>query len=574
MRLSLNTSRAVLLVVLVLALLTPLLLVTGERRSVFRRDDLNSDPILKAAFERFLGETPSLARLPWSINQPLGQKKDAIPLLILSASSKNRVALAMRGGINAAYDSRHDVIFVSPELARLVGDHADNWRIKNFLTLLFLHELGHRESSKNNRQRSSPAEEERHADDFAIENYLKISGKSLSVLVEEIWNIAEGEVLNIFTQYGAFDPMTNYATHGSFFSRIASLYEAILRSPHLEEDDRRFVAKLSDQVRRLIVNSHSFKAVLSLPPGRIATFAVRCGNSVHLLDDIGGLYSIIYDLPKGGRRERYVLSGRIQLKTNGTPRARIRSMACDAAARLFAVDGEGQLLTAQDAAGDTVNLKPIWRGEVSDWLIDSDKAIVVSVDDNQVVQTTVPLNGEGAGISITRLSRPTCASPCVVTDVRLRGKRVLIFLRDEAGNLTVQDAMSKEGTQIRLPSDALVTIPEHSAGAVSAQPIANGIRLRAIALNGVASATVDIPDIGLSTASDIQNLTLRAVTDDTGRCFGVRLPGRFLALLEADGGHVRFLDSYMSATDILVAMGGRRYLVSVPYSRFLAVVTC
>ena len=112
------------------------------------------------------------------------------------------------------------------QLLRMASSAPQGATERNFAALLLLHELGHRDSANSALgPASDPHEEERRADSFAVDSYVRIPGRTLSELIDEVWNVAEGGFLTRLTQYDQFDPLREYAPHGSFFRRVSRLYQ-------------------------------------------------------------------------------------------------------------------------------------------------------------------------------------------------------------------------------------------------------------------------------------------------------------------------------------------------------------
>src|SRR5262249_10824517 len=154
------------------------------------------------ALETFLRTTPAFSRMQWVVNRPHHTGSEVRFFVMNSSAHSDIVPRAFLSGVNAAYHRRFDAILISPRLADLLVDaERDSW-LSHFVAVLLLHELGHRDGYRNGTIAADAKQEERRADAYAIAAYLAASQISLSELVEQVWNIAEGGILGVFTQYG------------------------------------------------------------------------------------------------------------------------------------------------------------------------------------------------------------------------------------------------------------------------------------------------------------------------------------------------------------------------------------
>ena len=194
------------------------LLISNERD--LPKDVFDDDATKVALLREYLQSEPAFSSRQWSVNEPA--INSGVRFVIVSRQTASRVIPDdLRTGLNAAYNSRLDSILVSPAMIDLLAVVKTGWGNADLLTLLFLHELGHREDFLAGASSADVKAAEKRADLYAIRQYIKARDVSLSELVDDLWNIAEGGILTRYTGSGGLDPITDYATHGSFFARVA-----------------------------------------------------------------------------------------------------------------------------------------------------------------------------------------------------------------------------------------------------------------------------------------------------------------------------------------------------------------
>jgi hypothetical protein len=493
---------------------------------------LDNDPARVQVLEAFLRASPAFNRMQWVVNGP-SRTGAGVRFAVLSPDAPSSIfPNALLSGVNAAYHRRFDAILISPGLADLVVRAERGSWLSNFIALLLLHELGHRDSYRNGNAAADTKEEEQRADAYAIAAYVAASQISLSELVEEVWNIAEGGVLGVFTQYGQFDPMTDYPSHGSFFSRIANFYAALLKTPGLSPDDASFVKALADQAQALVHHARSFTGVFSIDLGRNPLFGVNCGPVVRVIDESRGIYSI----PRSvlGARGNADLTFRRRQATgpDGTDSLEIRRAACDVAGALIIENFDGKLLKEHVDVADTIRF------------VELDPATTKTLECNE----------------------------CATVFDGFAGPHLK---RETAGDRARFSVSGKAEFAIEVPSSAVAAIDSLGALAV-AKPDGDEILVSVYGTDGHAIFRTSFMPIGLRAAlgtyNKIENLQLRFASEGSA-CFALGLPGRFLALVDPTGKQL-FVDSYLSFSDVIVPIGGARFLVAIAYSRFLVVLPC
>lgn len=77
----------------------------------------------------------------------------------------------------------------------------------------------------------------------------------------------------------------------------------------------------------------------------------------------------------------------------------------------------------------------------------------------------------------------------------------------------------------------------------------------------------------LGSFNKIEGLTLHTALDDETGCVAFDLPGRFFAIMGADG-RTHFIDNYLASAQLAAALGDGLFLTAIPYSRFLPVLRC
>lgn len=514
---------------LVLAGLLALMLIEGRGLPDTALDD---DRARVQAMEAFLRGSPALSRMRWVVNGPSRTGPGVRFALLRPDAPSSIIPGPFLSGVNAAYHRRFDTVLISPRLADLVVRAERGSWLSNFIALLLLHELGHRDSYLNGHAAADTKQEEQQADAYAIAAYVAASQISLSELVDEVWNIAEGGVLGVFTQYGQFDPITNYRSHGSFFSRIANFYTALLNTPGLSPDDAQFVKALSDQAKALVDHAQFFTGAFTIDPGRSASFGVNCGPVVRIIDEAGGIYSI----PRstlGTRGNADVTFPRRQaIDQNGADSLEIRRVACDVAGALIIEDSGGRMLKEHAGVAATISF------------LELDPAATKTLECNE----------------------------CARMFDGFAGPRLKV---ETIGDRTRFSVSGKAEFAIEAPSSAVAAIDSLGALAVT-EPDGVEILTSVYGTDGHSIFRTSFMPIGLygalGTFTKVESLRLRFASEDSA-CFALGLPGRVFALLDPTGKQL-FVDSYMSSSDIILPIGGARFLVAIPYSRFLVVVPC
>lgn len=555
-------------------LLAILLLVLGLGRDKgVSGVTIDYDAQRQLALQRLMTQGEFFRSLTWTINKPAPQDRRTVAFLIIASTSRQGVNPSRPSDtVNAAYDRRSDALFVTSGFVQLLVDFPDNERIRNFASLIILHELGHRDSARHGGPLPDPVEEERRADAYAVAHYMAYGGKDLSELVEDIWNIAEGEVLGVFTQFGPYDPVTDYASHGGFTARMANLYKAILVTPGLSTEDAEFVSRLAAQMDRFAANTKSVRTLVSLPPGRIAAHAVLCDTTLRVIDTTGGSYLIqvaALRVANAKTQMRITLDRRHQIVDQSDQPLELRSVACDQKGHLLGIASDGSLYIEEETVDRSLLMRKLHAVEhPEDWTISGNDVTVATLEDGVAQLTNIASNrAAGAEVTTSVLTPPKCIEACVLEGLRLQAGIVVYLFRLPDGSLKVQPQMSGE---IRLTPGAGVAMGHRSGEIAEVERSSNGFRSR---LSNTKTWTT-VPSVGLSESS-VNPSDLRITSAFEGSaCYGVALPGRFVALMDPTMSQARFLDSYMSATDVLVALGGRDFLVSIPYSRFLVVAHC
>lgn len=297
---------------------------------------------------------PGLSSLPIDIVQSgRAQRADRITFVIISPDTSSEVIpTALSKGLNAAYDRNRDIVLVSPALVELLPKEAANSRIQQFVALLLLHEIGHREAHRTGSQ-SCLGNEERCADSFAVRQIVSSGEVQADQLVEQLWNIAEGPILALFTSYGPFDPVTDYASHGSFFVRIANIYKTLLEAEVLSKEDRVFAIALQRQVSLFVENTTRFHHVLELPRGRVALASLICGDQVRIFDGSSGIYFVDRDsISNGGKMAGELVRLKAVDVTDGMPIS-IRNNYCIRGNHVVETD-DGNWLSEQSLSAKEV----------------------------------------------------------------------------------------------------------------------------------------------------------------------------------------------------------------------------
>ena len=555
-------------------LLATLLLILGLGRDKgLPGVTIDYDAQRQLALQRLLTQGGLFRSLIWTVNQPAPQDRRAVAFLVVASTSRQGGTPSRPSDtVNAAYDRRSDALFVTSGFVQLLVDFPENERIRNFASLIILHELGHRDSARHGGPLPDPVDEERRADAYAVGHYMASGQKDLSALVEDIWNIAEGEVLGIFTQYGPYDPVTDYTSHGGFMARMANLYKAILATPGLSAEDAEFVSRLAAQMDRFAANARSVRTLVSLPPGRIAAHAVDCGTMLRVIDTMGGSHGVQIDALRVGNarsQTRITLDQPHRIANQSDEPLQLRSVACDETGHLLGIATDGALYIEEKTTDRSLLMRKLHAGDrPEDWTISGNNVTLASVDDGAAKLTSVASNrAAGAEVTTTMLTPPKCVEACVLEGVRLQAGMVVYLFRLPDGTLKVQPQMSGG---IQLAPGAGVTVGHGPGEIAEVERSSNGFRSR---LSDTQTWT-KVPSVGLSESS-VNPSDLRITSAfERSACYGLALPGRFVALLDPTMSQPRFLDSYMSAAEVLVALGGRDFLVSIPYSRFLVVAHC
>ena len=81
-----------------------------------------------------------------------------------------------------------------------------------------------------------------------------------------------------------------------------------------------------------------------------------------------------------------------------------------------------------------------------------------------------------------------------------------------------------------------------------------------------------IASVPLSPARALRSSMVSKLVAAESGCLAIAAPGAIFALIR--DGNIALRDEYLSATDIVLPLEPRLFLVNIPYARFLPIVRC